>query len=108
MLILRVPSWFSTKFPQRREIFGSAKSGFAGGPIRVGVVERDGGEAHLGAGVLDLPAVGDVDERVVFLVVDPAHRDRLEKEAHALREDFLAAGPERDLADRDRPGPGAR
>src|SRR5277367_887929 len=71
------------------------------------VVQRDGGKAHLGAGVLDLPAVGDIDQGVVLLVVDPAYRYRLEEQAHSLREDFLALGAEGDLADRNRPGLGA-
>src|SRR5271157_1490569 len=76
----------------------------AGGPRGVGVEQRDRRQAHFRARVFDLAAVGDIDQCVGGLVVDPAHRDRLEEQAHPLGEDLLALGTGDDLADHDRPG----
>src|SRR5712671_6587578 len=52
--------------------------------------QRHGRDRHLGARVLHLAAVDDVDQRLVLLVVDAPHRQRLENETQALGEHLLA------------------
>ena len=48
--------------------------------------------------------VRDVEDRAVLQVDDPAHGGALEEEAHALAEDLVAAAPEIDALQVDRPG----
>src|SRR5690606_19756251 len=73
-------------------------------PARVAAEQRHGRDRHLGARLLDLPRIGDVDQRVVLAVVDPPHGDRLEDQALTGAEDLLAVPAQIDVADDDRPG----
>src|SRR5690348_14272105 len=73
-------------------------------PGDLAVEQRHGRDRHLGARVLHLAAVDDVDQRIVLLVEDAPHGERLEDQADALGEDLLAARAGVDVADGDRPG----
>ena len=72
--------------------------------VHVTAVKRDRRDAHLRARILHLPAVNDVDQRHVLLVVDATHRKRFEDKAEPLGKHLLAARAGVDVADRHRPG----
>jgi hypothetical protein len=68
-------------------------------PVHVTAVKRNRRDAHLGASILHLAAVDDVDQRHVLLVVNAAHRERLEDQTEQVAD---RSAP--DVADRKRSG----
>ena len=100
---LKRASGVSKILPEPRRVLQSSPL-LVARPVHVTAVEWNRRDVHLGARILHLPAVDDVDQRHVLLVVNAAHRERLEDQAEPLGKHLFAARTGVDVADRHRPG----